>query len=55
MKRNKIRDSLLKEAARKLKLIQIELDTYNCRSKKGQRTSAWITIELIEKIMEGKY
>jgi len=48
-------DSLLREATRKLGLIKGELETYNKRSKREQKQTAWITVELIQKIMDGVY
>lgn len=48
-------NSLLIDATKKLGFIKGELETYNKRSKKEQKQTAWITVELIQKIMDGKY
>ena len=41
-------------AKRSLSAIKAEIITYN-RREHNQRESAWITIELIEKVLDGSY
>jgi len=48
-------DSLLSRTTTKLGFIRGELETYKNRSRKEQKKSAWITVELIQKIMDGEY